>query len=46
MVNVETKVGASATGALKIFGRLSFSRTWKQKGLVVEALAKKGNQFF
>jgi hypothetical protein len=45
MVNVGTKVAMSATEALKILWEGEFFSTWKQKGPVVEALAKKGNHF-
>jgi hypothetical protein len=45
MVNVGTKVARSATEALKILWEDEFFSTWKQKGPVVEALAKKGNHF-
>jgi hypothetical protein len=40
MVNVGTKVAKSATEALKILWEGEFFSTWKQKGPVVEALAK------
>jgi hypothetical protein len=45
MVNAGAKVARSATEALKILWEDEFFSTWKQKGPVVEALAKKGNHF-
>lgn len=45
MVSMNAKVAKSATEALKILWEDEFFSTWKLKGPVVEALAKKGNHF-
>jgi hypothetical protein len=44
-VSERARVAKSATDAMKILWEEKFFSTWKQKGPVVEALAKRGNHF-
>jgi hypothetical protein len=45
MVSAAVKAAKSATEALKLLWEDDFFVSWKQKGPVVEALAKRGNHF-
>ena len=45
MVSIGLRVATSATEALKVLWENEFFCDWKQKGAVVEALAKMGNHF-
>jgi hypothetical protein len=45
MVSAKARIAKSATDALKILWEDEFFLTWKQKGPVVEALARRGNHF-
>jgi hypothetical protein len=45
MVTRAKRVAKTATEALKILWEDAFFTSWKQKGEVVEALAKEGNHF-